>query len=58
MQLLALHDIEAVLLSTAQSLLALPALLALYPQLIQGPIYATVAALDVARHMAEELLGG
>jgi hypothetical protein len=55
LQLLQLHRVEAALITSAECLLALPALMASYPELIQGPIFATVAAVDLAFHYLAEL---
>ncbi len=57
-QLLRVVPIEAALLSTAESILAIAYLTEpSHPHAspIQGPVYATVAALDAARHLAKEL---
>lgn len=55
MQLLALQDLDAALISTGHAALALPMLLAQQPHAIRGPVYATLAALDIAQHLASEL---
>jgi hypothetical protein len=56
LQLLQLHRVEAALITSAECLLALPALLASYPELIQGPIFATVAAVDLAYHHLADMI--
>lgn len=56
-QLLQLYEIEAALISSPEALLGLPALLKAQPGCIKGPIYATLAALDVARHLVCEITG-
>uniref|UniRef100_A0A7S3VGZ5 Beta-Casp domain-containing protein n=1 Tax=Dunaliella tertiolecta TaxID=3047 RepID=A0A7S3VGZ5_DUNTE len=56
LQLLECYEIEAALISTPEGMLALPLLLMSSPGLIKGPIYATTAAMDVAKHLFAELL--
>ncbi|KAG1676917.1 hypothetical protein FOA52_014793 [Chlamydomonas sp. UWO 241] len=55
LQLARLERIHAVLVSSPEGLLGVPALLTGHPDAEYVRVYATLAAIDVARHMAAEL---
>ncbi|MEW5306161.1 MAG: hypothetical protein WDW36_008648 [Sanguina aurantia] len=55
LQLLGLLDVDSVLISNPRALLALPLLLRALPHAVQGPIYATSAALLIAQQLVAEV---